>query len=132
MTELLIAQIFAFTASIGFIGLAVFQFLLAIGKPYGKSAWGGKYETLPTSLRIASAASIIIFVTITISILEKAHIILVIHNTTFVTYVVWVFAFYFLLNTFLNLISKSKIEKVIMTPVSFLLSLSCFIVSMLS
>ncbi len=132
MTELLIVQIFAVTASIGFIGLAIFQLLLALGKPYGKAAWGGKHEILPVPLRFASLGAILIFIILTLSILEKAHIIFVINNENFVTYAIWIFSFFFSVNTLGNFLSKSKIEKVIMTPVSLLLSISCFIVAILS
>ena len=45
-----------------FMGLSVFQPLLALGKPYGKMVYGGRQEAvLPRKYRIMSASSIVIF-----------------------------------------------------------------------
>ncbi len=42
-------------------GLAALQVALAAGAPVGHLAWGGTHEVLPTGLRIASAAAVVVY-----------------------------------------------------------------------
>ena len=50
-------------AIIIFIGLGIFQLLLALGKPSGKMSYGGRHEAvLPTKYRILSGLAIFIFI----------------------------------------------------------------------
>jgi hypothetical protein len=49
-----------------------------------------------------------------------------------VTVFVWIIAVYLAINTLMNLISKSKWEKLIMTPISLTLTTCCFIVVILA
>lgn len=52
----------ALGAATGFAGLAVYQFLLAAGAPLGAAAWGGGTEgQLPTSLRVGSAVTVLVY-----------------------------------------------------------------------
>ena len=46
-----ITSLAAIIAILIFTGLGIFQLMLALGKPYGKAAYGGKYEVLPDNLR---------------------------------------------------------------------------------
>jgi hypothetical protein len=112
-----------------FIGLSIFQFLLAIGLPLGRFAYGGKYETLPKNLRIISIVAIGIFVFGLISVLIQVGVITIIPNSILFDIVVWVLAFYLSLNTLANLASKSKSEKLVMTPISLSLAICLFIVA---
>ena len=50
----MIEKISAIVSVIISIGLVIFHILLALGKPYGRAAYGGKYEILPTNLKIIS------------------------------------------------------------------------------
>jgi hypothetical protein len=62
MKDPLIVSRAAIAATVGFAGLAVFQLLLAAGVPWGEAAWGGSHEgTLPASLRIGSAGSLLVY-----------------------------------------------------------------------
>jgi hypothetical protein len=128
----MIAQVAAIIATIGFFGLMCFQILLALGFPFGKAAWGGKYTVLPVGFRIASLFSALIFVFMSIVVLERAAIFTVINNLTVVTYGIWIFTGFLGLNTINNLISRSKIEKRIMTPTSLVLCLLCLTVAITS
>ena len=114
-----------------FIGLSIFQLLLAIGKPLGRFAYGGKHETLPKNLRIISLVAIGIFVFGSISVLVRVGIISIIPDSIVFVIVVWVLAFYLSLNTLANLASKSKSEKKVMTPVSLSLAICLFIVAII-
>jgi len=125
----MIVLIAAVIAVVIFVIISVFQLLLALGLPLGKLAYGGKYEKLPTNMRIMSFVAIGIFALGLISVLERAGIITIFNNQIFTLVVVWVIAIYLAFNTFLNIISKSKQEKLIMTPLSLILTICCFIVA---
>jgi hypothetical protein len=120
----------AWIGSFSFLGFAIFQFLLALGFPYGKLAWGGFYEKLPVSLRIGSGVAILIYGYGTIVLLESAQIIQFLKNPELVEYSVWIFAALFALSTIGNLQSKSVLEKRIMTPIGILFCCVCIILGM--
>jgi len=122
----------AIIAVVIFAVISVFQLLLALGLPLGKLAYGGKYEKLPTNMRIMSLVAIGIFALGSISVLERAGIITIFNNPIFVLVVVWVIAVYLAFNTLLNAISKSKQEELIMTPLSLILTICCFIVAIVA
>jgi hypothetical protein len=127
-----IAQIAAWVATIGFIGMMCFQTLLALGFPLGQVAWGGKYENLPPGLRVGSLLSAGIFAFGTLYVLERADILAVLDQPTVVRYAVWILAALFGLSTLANLSSSSKWEKRIMTPIAVTLSLTCLIMAIAS
>ncbi len=125
----MVAQIAALVAAIGFFGIMCFQILLALGFPFGQAAWGGKYKKLPPGLRIASLFSAGIMAFASIIVLEKAALVSVINNSTVVTMGVWILVAFIALNTIGDLASRSKLEKLIMTPVSLTLGLLCLTVA---
>ena len=128
----MVAQIAALVAAIGFFGMMCFQILLALGFPFGQAAWGGKYKKLPPSFRIASLFSAGIFVFASIIVLEKAEVFSVFNSPTVVTYGVWIITAFLGLNTISNFISRSKLEKRIMTPIALTLGLLCLTVAVTS
>lgn len=125
MTILIAAVI----AVVIFAVISVIQLLLALGLPLGKLAYGGKYERLPTNMRIMSIVAIGIFVLASISVLERAGIITIFNNSLIVLVIVWIIAVYLAFNTLLNVMSKSKREKLIMTPLSLASAICCFIIA---
>lgn len=108
----------------------MFQLLLALGFPYSQYAYGGKYDVLPTSLRIMSFVAIIIFAIASILVLAKADVIQDFAYPDIAEHGTWFFAFYLGLNTLMNTQSINKWEKRIMTPLSLTVSLSCLIVAL--
>ena len=50
----------------------------------------------------------------------------------FTLVVVWIIAVYLAFNTLLNAVSKSKQEKLIMTPLSLISAICCFVVAILA
>ena len=113
-----------------FIGLSIFQILLAAGKPLGRFAFGGKYpEVLPKNLRIMSLVAVGIFVLGSFSVLLRVGIITIIPDSIVFVIIVWVLAIYLSLNTLMNLASESESEKKFMTPVSLSLAICLFIVA---
>lgn len=128
----MIALIAALIAVVFFAILSVFQLLLAIGLPLSKLAFGGRYEELPISMRILSAVSIGIFIVASISLLERVGIIIFFNNPIFNLVFVWIIAIYLAFNTLMNIMSKSKQEKLVMTPISLISSICCFIVAIMA
>jgi len=128
----MIVTIAAVIAVVVFIVVSIIQLLLALGKPLGKLAYGGKYETLPNNMRIMSIGAIGIFALGSISVLERAGIITILNNPIFVLVIVWIIALYLAFNTVINAISKSMKEKLIMTPLSLISAICCFIVAILA
>ena len=127
----MVVLIAAIIAVVVFVVMSVFQLLLALGLPLGKLAYGGKYEKLPTNMRIMSLVAIGIFALGSISVLERAGIITIFNDPIFTLVVVWVIAVYLAFNTLLNAIWKSKQEKLIMAPLSLISAICCFIVAIL-
>ncbi|MHA1991076.1 MAG: hypothetical protein ACW981_08905 [Candidatus Hodarchaeales archaeon] len=128
-----LAVIAAFVAVIIFIGMSVFQFLLAIGITFSNPvpAYGGRYEVLPMKLRVLSLVAILIFVIAIILVLIRVDILTGIFDPIIAELGVWFFALYLGLNTLANAGSKSNLEKKIMTPLSALASICLFIVALL-
>ena len=113
------------------IGKSIFQLLLALGKPNGCAAYGGKCEILPKNLRIMSLIGIGIFVLASISVLARSGIIPALKDSIFSIITTWIFTFYTTLMILVNALSKSKIEQRIMTPLSLILTI-CFLIILIT
>jgi hypothetical protein len=100
-------------------GLAVFQALLAGRAPLGRFAWGGQHEVLPTPLRIGSLVAIVAYAVIGWVVLAHAQQLGGGHGPLRVA--VWVIAGFFLLGAAGNLASKSRSERLVMTPLGVVL-----------
>src|SRR5687768_9176839 len=97
-------------------GLAVFQALLVAGQPLGRFAWGGQHDVLPTGLRLGSAVSIALYAAFAVLMLSAADTLDVL-PTGFVDVAIWVLTGYFTLGIAMNAISRSRPERLVMTPV---------------
>ncbi len=109
--------------------LAIFQLLLIAGLPLGRFAWGGQHEVLPQRLRIGSAVSILLYAVFALLVLERAQLTSLIPSATFIAVAMWVLTGYFALGVLMNGISRSKPERFLMTPVSFVLAGLCLVVA---
>jgi len=109
--------------------MIVFQLLLVLGLPLGHLAYGGKHKELPTKLRIMSLIAIGIFIFASIIILERVELINVFNNPTFSLVIVWILAVYFTLGVLMNMMSRSKWEKRIMTPLAVVIAVCYYIVA---
>ena len=103
-------------------GLAVFQGALIAGAPLGRMAWGGQQNVLPPRLRIASAASIVTYGLFAYIALAKADIAPFLINESFTSVLVWVLTAYFTVGVLLNGISRSRPERLVMTPTALVLA----------
>lgn len=108
------------------LALTIFQLALVFGAPLGAYAWGGQHKVLPTNLRVSSVGSIILYILFAGVIASKAGFIsgLILPQT--VNFSMYVFAAYFTLGIFMNALSKSKKERLVMAPVAAVLAV-CFL-----
>ena len=119
----------ALLASLLLAGLAVFQGLLVAGAPLGRFAWGGQNDVLPANLRIGSAVSIALYAGFAVLILQAAGVVSVLPDG-FVDVAIWVLTGYLLLGIVMNAISRSRPERLLMTPVVALLAAGCLVIAL--
>lgn len=92
-------------------GVALFQFLLALGFPYGQASWVGQHKgVLPKNLRIGSAIAGLLLLFSLFVVLSKSSV-LEIFPSSFENYYLWFISLYFVLGTIMNALSRSKVER---------------------
>lgn len=111
------------------VGLTVFQAALVAGAPLGQLAWGGQHRLLPTRLRIGSAISILIYAGIAMVVLARAGLVPW-PPGDWVPALCWAVAGYLVLGIPLNAISRSRPERLVMTPLVTLLAALALIVAL--
>jgi len=120
------------TASVGvalLAGLAVCQVLLAAGAPLGRLAWGGQHVVLPTGLRVGSAVSVAVYAVLAVVLLDRADVVDVLPDGL-VHVLTWVLTGYFALGTAMNAVSRSRPERLVMTPVALALAIVCLLLAL--
>ncbi|WP_426988402.1 hypothetical protein [Pseudarthrobacter sp. Y6] len=115
-------QLAAISACVLLAALAVFQAALIAGAPLGRFAWGGQHTVLPAKLRSGSATSIILYVLFAYVALAKAGMAAPLVNAGFTNVFCWVLTAYFAVGIVLNGISRSKPERLVMTPTVVILT----------
>jgi hypothetical protein len=110
------------------VALGVFQALLVAGRPLGRYAWGGQHEVLPRNLRIGSCVAILLYVVFALIILSRSGLYPVLTGGWIRT-AHWVLTVYLFSGVILNGISRSRPERLVMTPVTALLALLCLYVA---
>ncbi|KRE96671.1 hypothetical protein ASG89_30875 [Paenibacillus sp. Soil766] len=121
-------MITALIGSVTFSAVAILYIFLVMGLPYGDFAMGGKYKIMPKQMRVACAISVIIQLIAIIFLLQAGNVISIDALENLAKGVCYFFAIYLIVNTVMNVISKSKKEKLVMTPLSFL-SAICFLIT---
>jgi len=120
-------ELVALAAAIVLGLLIYFQLALAAGLPLGRAAWGGHYRVLPARLRWASLGATGLLALAIWIVLARAGLVAPGSERLPVRIAGWIFAAYLAMNTVGNLLSKSPIERAVMTPVSTFLAL-CFVI----
>ena len=108
--------------------LAALQLLLVFGAPLGRFAWGGQHAVLPARLRVGSVISSVIYVAIALMLLSRMGVIG--GGGTFVRVATWVIFGFFVLSIVMNAISRSRLERLTMTPVATALALATLIIAL--
>ena len=101
-------------------GMTVFQLLLAAGLPIGKAAWGGKHIVLPDGFRKASIAAAGFYM-FTMTVALSAGTITDLYTNSFENGYLWFTTVFFAIGIPMNAISRSKIERIVSTPLATLL-----------
>ncbi|WP_259457968.1 hypothetical protein [Salipaludibacillus neizhouensis] len=112
-----------------FVSIAVFQVVLSLGYPFGEFAMGGYYKVLPKKLRIVSAVNTLILLFMGFIFLQHTN---VINGLNFLStnILVWVITIFLGINTIANLISRSKKERFLMTPLSGITFIFCLFIAL--
>jgi hypothetical protein len=109
--------------------LAVFQVLLVLGAPLGQFAWGGQQRVLPTRFRVGSTVSVLVYGLLSAIVLARAGLVKTGVPEGFLRTVTWIVVAYFFLGIGLNLASRSKPERAVMSPVAAVLCALCAVVA---
>lgn len=102
-------------------GLGWLQALVAVGRPHGRFVWGGSHDVLPRRLRAGSAISVPIYAAIAVTLLWRSGVFGL--PSRAVVIATWVLVGYFALAIVMNAISRSRAERLVMTPVCAVLTL---------
>lgn len=109
--------------------LALFQAAIAAGAPLGQFAWGGQHRVLPSRLRAGSVVSIGLYAVFAVVLLDRAGVTSILVEGRTVRVLAWVLAGYFVIGIVMNAISRSKPERITMTPVAIVLAILAIIVA---
>ena len=105
--------------------IAIMTVLVACGLPLGEFTMGGQHKTLPKKFRVVAVISVAIQIFAMIIILQAGGSISLWLSFKVTKYICFFFAVYLSLNTIMNMISKSKKEKYVITPLSLIAGI-CF------
>jgi hypothetical protein len=108
--------------------LTVLQLLLLAGAPLGRFAWGGRNVVLPRSLRIGSAVSIALYAVFAVLMLQAAGAFDLLPGALVVV-AIWVLTAYFAVGVAMNAASRSREERLVMTPVALALAVVCLVLA---
>ena len=116
---------FAILGAVIFGVIATMTILVACGLPLGEFTMGGQHKILPKNLRVVAVISVAIQIFAMIIILQAGGFIPLWFSFKVTKYICFFFAAYLSLNTIMNMISKSRKERFVMTPLSLIAGI-CF------
>jgi len=123
------ATLAATLAAAGFVVIAAFQLLLALGAPLGRAAYGGRNAELSPAFRRASAGAVLIWLLAAVFILGRGGVLSVPLPDVVVDVGAWVLVVLSVLGTIVNLASSSPWERFGWAPFSAALAVLSFIVA---
>ena len=109
----------------------ILSVLLICGLPLGELTMGGQYKVYPDKLRIVLVVQLLLQAFFVIIILQAGEIMPLWFSENVTKIICTIMAVYLSLNTVMNLISKSKKEKYVMTPLSLMTAI-CFWITALN
>ena len=116
---------FSILGAVIFGVIATMTILVACGFPLGEFTMGGQHKILPSKFRVMAVISVAIQIFAMIIILQAGGFIPLCLSFKLTKYICFFFAAYLSLNTIMNMISKSRKEKYVMTPLSLIAGI-CF------
>ena len=119
---------FSILGAVLFGAIAIMTVLVACGFPLGEFTMGGQHKILPEKFRVMAVISVAIQIFAMIIILQAGGFITLCLSFKLTKYICFFFAAYLSLNTIMNMISKSRKEKYVMTPLSLIAGI-CFLIT---
>ena len=116
---------FSILGAVLFGVIAIMTVLVACGFPLGEFTMGGQHKILPKKFRVMAVISVAIQIFAMIIILQAGGLLPLWLPFKVTKYICFFFAAYLSLNTIMNMISKSRKEKYVMTPLSLIAGI-CF------
>lgn len=107
----------------------ILSILLICGLPLGELTMGGQFKVFPKKLRILLIIQLVLQVFFAIIILQVGGYLSLWFSYNVTRIICIIMAVYLSLNTVVNFFSKSKKEKYIMTPLSFVMAICFWIVA---
>jgi hypothetical protein len=101
-----------------------------LGAPWGRAAWGGSHQRLPKRLRIASGFAVIVWLVAALVILSRAGFDWSPVPFRVARWGTWVLFGLLLLGALMNLASRSRLERLIQTPIAAVLSILCLVMAL--
>jgi hypothetical protein len=117
-------------AAVGFVAVASFQAALALGAPWGRAAWGGAHKRLPNGLRVASGFAVALWLAAALVVLARAGYDWSPIPVSVAGWGTWVLFGMLVMGTLMNLASRSRLERLIQTPIAAVLSVLCLVVAL--
>ena len=115
----------SFIGACAFSVVIILSLLIILGLPLGELTMGGQYKVFPKKLRIVLVSQLLLQVFFVIVILQMGGFLPLWFSYKTTRIILIVMAVYLSLNVLMNLASKSKKERLIMTPLS-LIAVVCF------
>ena len=116
---------FSILGAVLFGVIAAITVLVACGLPLGEFTMGGQHKILPKKFRVMAVISLGVQIFAMIIILQAGGFISLWLSFKVTKYICFFFAAYLSLNTIMNMISKSRKEKYVMTLLSLITGI-CF------
>ena len=114
----MVSTISSITGTVLLLAVAVMEVLLICGLPLGEFTMGGRHKVLPPMYRIFAASSVILQLFGAAMLLQGGGMMNMWFSGKVTKIICFVFAGFFAVNTVMNLISPSKKEKYVMTPLA--------------
>lgn len=114
----MVSTISSITGTVLLLAVAVMEVLLICGLPLGEFTMGGRRKVLPPMYRIFAASSVILQLFGAAMLLQGGGLMNMWFSGKVTKIICFVFAGFFAVNTVMNLISPSKKEKYVMTPLA--------------
>ncbi|TFD52242.1 hypothetical protein E3T55_06445 [Cryobacterium frigoriphilum] len=106
-------------------GLVGFQLALAFGAPWGRAAYGGATERPTEKMRVSSAVASVVWSLIALVVLRRGgYRVPPLVPGRAVSAVMWIVAGLLAVGLILNIITPSRLERMIWAPVSLVLLIS--------
>ena len=120
---------------IGCISLGIviiLSILIILGLPLGELTLGGQHKVFPGKLRLILVSQLILQAFFMVILLQKGGVMPLWFPFGVTKVICIVLAVYLSLNVFMNMFSKSKKERFIMTPLSLITAVCFWFVALLS